>query len=174
MLMRHLRPAVAEGVCYGVTDLDPAEAPSAALLDSLPVPDRVITSPLSRCRVLALAIAARCGCPIEIDARLGEMDFGTWEGRPWAEIPRDELDAWAADFLHARPHGGESVAQLRARIQSALSEHRTRPGLHLLVTHAGVIKAALATGDRAEDWPDALAFGAIVTICTPTGEHHAR
>jgi alpha-ribazole phosphatase len=92
------------------------------------------------------------------------MDFGTWEGRAWDNIPRAGLDEWAADFLHARPHGGESVAQLRARIQAALADFRARPGHHLLVTHAGVIKAALANGPRAADWPPALAFGEFVTI----------
>lgn len=169
--MRHLRPDVAEGICYGSTDcgLVPGQAHQP-----LPALDGVITSPLRRCRVTADAIAAARGLVAQPDARLTEMDFGAWEGRPWDDIPRDELDAWAADFLHARPHGGESVAMLQARTRTALAEHAARPGTHLLVTHAGVIKAALATGPRAEDWPAALAFGAFITICPETGEPDAR
>lgn len=166
-LLRHLRPEVAEGVCYGVTDLDLAEGHAAALeavLAELPPLDGIATSPLRRCRLLAEAIATRRGLPARPDARLIEMDFGAWEGRPWNDIPRGELDEWAADFLHARPHGGESVAQLQARTQAALAEYRALPGHHLLVTHAGVIKAALATGPRAGDWPASLAFGEFVTI----------
>lgn len=167
MLMRHLRPAVAEGVCYGVTDLDLApghEAALEAVLGRLPPLAGLATSPLRRCWRLAEVIAARHGLTATPDPRLAEMDFGAWEGQPWSQIPRVELDEWAADFLHARPHGGESVAQLQARTQAALAEYRARPGDHLLVTHGGVIKAALATGPRAEDWPPALAFGEIVTI----------
>ncbi len=165
--MRHLRPAVAEGICYGVTDLDLAEGHEAALeglLERLPAITAIATSPLRRCRILAEAIAARHGVTARADPRLMEMDFGAWEGLAWNEIPRAELDAWAADFWNARAHGGESVAQLQARTRAALAEYRAAPGHHLLVTHAGVIKAALATGPRAEDWPAALAFGEFVTI----------
>lgn len=165
--MRHLRPAVAEGVCYGVTDLDLAEGQEAALaavLEGLPAITAIATSPLRRCRILAEAIAARRGLTARLDPRLMEMDFGAWEGLAWNDIPRAELDQWAADFLHARPHGGESVAQLQDRTRAALAEYRAAPGASLLVTHAGVIKAALATGPRAEDWPASLAFGEFVTI----------
>jgi len=166
-LLRHLRPEVAEGICYGATDLDLApghEAALEALLARLPPLAGLVTSPLRRCRLLAEAIGQRLGLAATLDARLTEMDFGAWEGLPWSGIPRAELDAWAADFLHARPHGGESVAQLQARTLAALGDCRARPGHHLLVTHAGVIKAALATGPRAEDWPPFLAFGEFVTI----------
>ncbi|WPB85607.1 histidine phosphatase family protein [Sediminicoccus rosea] len=166
-LLRHLRPVVAPGICYGVTDLDLAEAPAAALdalLARLPPASAIATSPLRRCRLLAEAIGEARGLPVLADPRLMEMDFGAWEGVAWNDIPRAELDEWAADFLHARPHGGESVAQLQARTRAALVDHRARAGHALLVTHAGVIKAALATGPRAEDWPPALAFGEFVTI----------
>lgn len=177
ILLRHLRPDVAEGMCYGVTDLDLAPGYAAvleALLVTLPVVDGVVTSPLRRCEMLAQAIAARRGLIAMPDARLCEMNFGAWEGRLWSDIPREELDAWAAEFLHARPHGGESVAMLQTRAQAALAEHAARPGTQLLVTHAGFIKAALATGPRAEDWPAALAFGEFVTICPQTGVPDAQ
>lgn len=167
MLMRHLQPEVADGICYGVTDLDLAtghEAALEAVLECLPPLAGLATSPLSRCRLLAEVIGRRHGLDAMVDPRLAEMNFGTWEGRAWSEIARAELDEWAADFLHARPHGGESVAELQARTHAALADYRARPGDHLLVTHAGVIKAALATGPRAEDWPPALAFGKFVTI----------
>ena len=163
-LMRHLRPAVAEGICYGITDLDLAQGHDTASLTKLPAITTIASSPLRRCRILAQSIAARRGLTVRVDARLIEMDFGAWEGLPWNNIPRAELDAWAADFWDARPHGGESVAQLHTRTQAALGKYRATPGHHLLVTHAGVIKAALATGPRAEDWPAALAFGEFVTI----------
>lgn len=70
-----------------------------------------------------------------------EMDFGRWEGVPWDRIPRAELDAWAADFDHARPHGGESVAIFAARVEAALSALRDGTPT-LIVTHGGVMKVA--------------------------------
>lgn len=167
MLMRHFRPAVAEGICYGVTDLDLAEGHEDDLrrvMQTLPVLDAVITSPLRRCRVTAEAIAAHAAAPLRIDTRLAEMDFGAWEGCLWDVIPREELDEWAADFLHARPHGGESVAMLRARVQAVLEELSGQVGNCLVLTHAGVIKAATAAGDAAQDWPPSIAFGSSVTL----------
>ena len=157
ILLRHLRPHVAPGICYGRTDLGAPIAP----LPALPPFDSVATSPLRRCRLLAEALHP---APL-VDPRLAEMDFGAWEGLAWDAVPRAGLDAWAADFLHARPHGGESVAMLRARIRDAMAEHRAAAGAgtRLLVTHAGVIKAALATGDDAAGWPSALPFGHHVT-----------
>ena len=60
------------------------------------------------------------------DERLREFDFGTWEGVRWDAIPRAELDAWAADFFHARPHGGESVHMLRERVETAIADDGLR------------------------------------------------
>jgi len=160
ILLRHTRPAVADGVCYGVTDLDLAGdfADAAAGIDAaLPAIDRILTSPLSRCRRLAAHLAERRGLAAAVDPRLAEMDFGGWEGLPWSGLPRDEIDAWAADFDHARPHGGESVATLAARVSAALAE--PRGGRMLWVTHSGVIRAACAILGLREGWDTRLGFG---------------
>ena len=167
ILVRHTRPAVAGNVCYGATDLDVAptfEEEAARVVEALPPAERLVTSPLRRCRLLAERIgAARDLIPV-IDARLREMDFGTWEGLPWASIPRTELDAWAADFLHARPHGGESVHMLRERAGAALDDYR-RSGLpHVVVTHAGVIKAARVEDGEPEGWRSSVGFGGMVRL----------
>ena len=168
ILLRHLRPSVPEGVCYGATDLEQAPGQAAALaaiLERLPPLDAIVTSPLRRCRVLAGAIGAARGLSAAPDPRLAEMDFGSWEGQRWDALPRAKLDAWAGNFMHACPHGGETVAMLRARTQAALRDHLAAGGVRLLVTHAGVIKAALACGDHAGDWPGAIPFGESVAIC---------
>jgi alpha-ribazole phosphatase len=163
ILMRHTKPAGAQGLCYGRTDLGlgPCFAAHAArILQDLPDVARIVTSPLSRCALLARVIADARGVAVETDPRLTEMDFGAWENVPWADIPRAELDAWAADLLHARPHGGESVADLRARVLPALRDH-AHPQT-LVVTHHGVIKCArwLVMGDDA--WQSELKFGAFL------------
>ena len=83
ILVRHTRPAVPENVCYGATDLDVAstfEEEAARVIEALPPAERLVTSPLRRCRLLAERIgAARALVPV-IDARLREMDFGAWGG----------------------------------------------------------------------------------------------
>ncbi|MEO1000762.1 MAG: histidine phosphatase family protein, partial [Pseudomonadota bacterium] len=126
-LIRHTTPEVPPGTCYGQTDLDlkPGFAEEAeAVLAALPPAERLITSPLRRCARLAERIGAARGLLPVPEPRLMEMDFGRWEGVPWDRIPRAELDAWAADFDHARPHGGESVAIFAARVEAALSALR--------------------------------------------------
>jgi alpha-ribazole phosphatase len=162
IVLRHTRPAVAEGVCYGRTDLALAPgfaAEAARLADALPEVAAVVTSPLSRCRALAEALAAARGLPLAVEPRITEMDFGAWEGRPWADLPRAELDAWAADLLHARPHGGETVAEMAARVEAALADWATGPRPLLAVTHAGIVKALRARRDGPAGWEGTLGFG---------------
>ena len=167
ILVRHTRPRVAAGVCYGVTDLDVAptfDDEAAAVVATLPASDRLVSSPLRRCRRLAERIGAAQGIVPVLDERLRELDFGTWEGVPWDAIPRTELDAWAADFFHARPHGGESVHMLRARVEAAIADYRRSGESHVVITHAGVIKAALARSGHPDGWKAAVEFGAAVRL----------
>ena len=169
ILVRHTRPAIAAGVCYGVTDLDLAptfDEEAAGVLAALPPADRLVSSPLRRCRLLAERIGAVRGLAPVIDERLRELDFGTWEGMPWSGIPRPELDAWAADFLHARPHGGESVHMLSERVGAAIGDYRRSGASHLVVTHAGVIKAALAHDGHPHGWQAGIDFGGLVHLAS--------
>lgn len=168
-LIRHLAPPEGAGLCYGRSDLTASGVlPDAArrLAGFRPV-DRIVTSPLIRCRILAVRLGRTLGLPVRIDPDWREMDFGRWEGLPWDHVPRAELDAWAADLVHARPHGGESVAQLLARTRRALS--RWHGGGHtLVVTHAGVIRAALvAAGAGVAAWQRPIGFGEAVTLAPP-------
>lgn len=169
VLIRHPAVAVAPGVCYGNSDVPLAAdaAASTAMLASrlaalnVPQPHVLFTSPLSRCARVAQALAVEARCDLHTDARLAEMHFGTWELQRWDAIDRAALDAWAADFEHAREHGGESVAQFVARVNAwldvsvdsgaqvdavaATHEHAMRPVAQSTalwaVTHAGVIRA---------------------------------
>ncbi len=167
ILLRHTRPAGAEGLCYGRSDLRLApcfQTRAAQLERELPTFSRVLSSPLSRCLRLARALAAARDVGLAVDARLIEMDFGAWEGIPWDAIPRAELDAWADDLESANPHGGERVADLAVRARTALREaaqHKDTGGTGpaLVVTHAGVIKSALATMQGAAGWKAELGFG---------------
>lgn len=165
ILLRHTAPDVAPGTCYGRTDLAPApgfEAEAQRLAHDLPPAMRVFSSPLSRCQRLAKHIAAMRGLSLRLDDRLAEMDFGRWEGLPWDTVPRAELEAWAADFHDARPHGGESVAMLTARVAAFLGQRRTTGAL--VVTHAGVMRAALYLTGQDDPWQRRFAFCETLTL----------
>jgi len=143
-LIRHPRPAVASGICYGASDLELADdvlACAARLREALPVHLPVFSSPMRRCRRLAELLHR---APV-YDERLSEMDFGAWELRSWDEIPRAQLDAWAAAPLTYAPPGGESVSALRARVVAFLAERRASGDEDFaMVTHAGVMRIAVA------------------------------
>lgn len=167
ILLRHTRPAAPEGLCYGITDLPLDEAALAArlpvLATTLPPFDRIRTSPLSRCRRLAEAIGRARGLVPEVDPRLAEMNFGRWENRAWSALPRAELDAWAADFDTARPHGGETVAELARRVDAALGSV-PQPDTTLWVTHAGIVRATCALRGLHAGWETRLGFGEWLEI----------
>ncbi len=167
-LIRHTRPAVSSGICYGRSDLAlattfPEEA--NAVLAKLEPAEALVSSPLGRCRALAERIGSAFALEPAYDVRLQEMDFGTWEGQDWNDIPRAELDAWAADFLHARPHGGESVHAFVARVHEVLAALRKDGLSRLVVTHAGVIKAStVAKGTDFSAFQTSVAYGGILRI----------
>ena len=166
VLIRHTRPDVAEGLCYGQMDVGLADTfaeDAARVLAALPEVRRVVSSPLQRCRALAQYIASARRLPLDIDERLMEMDFGVWQGRYWSELPESDLDVWAGDFLHARPHGGESVAMFVSRVNAALAVWSARQEPTAVVTHAGVIKVACAAGGKLPGNLDAtVEFGGII------------
>lgn len=159
-LMRHPEPRVDPGLCYGRLDLE-LKHPVAPKMDTLPAFTTILSSPLQRARLLAEAISERSGIALAVDAGLSEMDFGAWEGQLWDDIPRHDIDAWADDFHHARPHGGESVAMFAERVSRALSR---APDGALLVCHVGVIRAALVEHGDPEGWEAKVPFEGVVTL----------
>lgn len=176
-LVRHTSLAVASGICYGQSDIEVAESfasEAESISEKLRHCDRLITSPLSRCIKLADVIGQRFGLKPMVDARVAEMNFGEWEQQPWSAIPRHQLDAWAGDFLHARPHGGESVAMFRRRVRAAVREHEHQNRDTVIVCHSGVIRVQLSTGDRLEDFDASPGFGAIVVLPQEEGEVDER
>ncbi|WP_375256814.1 alpha-ribazole phosphatase family protein [Citreimonas sp.] len=163
-LLRHTTPDVAKGICYGMTELALAASfaqEAASIVRNLPRPVRIVTSPLSRCRLLAEHLAALFDLTAQLDPRWREMDFGGWEGQTWDAIPRTALDAWADDFHHYDGHGGESVAQLESRVRGALTDATEGT---LVVTHAGCIKAACAIRNARDGWDTKPAFGEAVRL----------
>jgi alpha-ribazole phosphatase len=184
-LVRHAQPCVAPGLCYGAWDM-PADAAATqaaaqALAQTLPPNAPVWVSPLQRCELLAHVLRGlRPDLTFKTDARLVEMDFGIWEGVPWAEVDPAAMDAWVADFGEHRFGGQESCNRVLARVAAAW--HATYASVTpaqdaVWITHAGVIRAAqlIAQGIRqvhnADQWPrEAPGYGqwcCLMPICTP-------
>jgi len=103
--------------------------------------DCVVASPLSRAYDTAKAAADRCGLPVVVDPELREVDGGRWERVKFADIDRDDHDAWVTwctDNGHGYCPGGETVAQVQQRVVAALlriaAEHDGQTVV--LVSHA--------------------------------------
>lgn len=172
-LVRHARPLIDSGICYGVLDV-PADAQltdlaAQAIAKKLPKAMRVQVSPLMRCQQLAQALAGlRSDLQFTTDANLREMDFGCWEGVAWNDIPRAAMDDWTNDFSNHRFGGKESAGEVLARVAVAWDGLQHDPKEDVLwISHAGVARAAtlLQQGIRrpasAMDWPAiGLAYGA--------------
>ncbi len=172
-LVRHPQPLVGPGLCYGCTDLlvapEETERVRAAVSASLPSGVPLFSSPLQRCADLARALsgAAAAAC----DARLAELDFGSWEMQPWDQIARADIDAWAADMVHYRPGGGESVLQMAERVSSFYDDLTalSHP-CAIIVCHAGTMRllaqrhrgmTPLQMARRAAAHPHQIAYGGL-------------
>lgn len=151
-LIRHPRPAVAEGVCYGQTDLPLAESAdevAARLRPLLPECFALHASPLARARLLAEAL----GTP-RLDSRLMEIHFGEWEGRRFDDIG-SALDAWVAAPLDFAPPGGESPRQMARRVQAFMAMLQDAlPDAAVIVAHGGPLRVVAGTllGLAPERW----------------------
>ena len=148
IVVRHGRTeANAQGLLLGRADpaLDEVgRAQAAAVAAAVGPVDRVVSSPLARCRETAAQFTASGG-PVEIDDRWIELDYGDLDGRSAAEVPTATWRAWRADPSFAPPHG-ESLASLFVRVAAALDDLRAAAGRQtiVVVTHVSPVKAALA------------------------------
>jgi alpha-ribazole phosphatase len=156
-LIRHPRPDIVEGVCYGQSDIGLAESASAVaarLRPLLPATYRLHASPLARARLLA----AELGVPT-LDERLKEMSFGEWEMVPYREIG-SAIEAWTDDPLGFRAPGGESAHDLAARVRDWLDDVLVAdaPDALVVVAHGGPLRviAGHLLGIAPERW---LALG---------------
>jgi len=146
-LIRHTTPKVNKGTCYGQLDLDvnsSFEKETRLIQDLLGKiePDRVISSPLIRCNKLAIKLFPNH--KIENDKRLMELHFGDWEGKPWANIPLEEIDSWANNFINNCPPNGETFQALINRLNDFEESLNTKNEEKIaIVTHSGVIRAFL-------------------------------
>ncbi|HEY0832322.1 MAG TPA: histidine phosphatase family protein [Azospirillum sp.] len=107
----------------------------------------VWSSPLCRTMETAEPIARRLGLAARTDDALLEVDFGAWEGRDFAELEGDPAwRRWNGARARARAPGGESIAEVQARMCGFINRHcdADPDGTLVLVSHGDPIRAALA------------------------------
>ncbi len=180
---RHPRADGAAGRCIGRTDVpvDPRRARRLAhriraVVRHERLPRVVWVSPLARSRDVGRWLA-RWGFACRVDARLAELDFGSWDGQAWAQVPWSAVQAWEADLRHHAPGGGESLAHLSARVMAFVAERRAAGDTAvLLVGHGGWITALThplppeGAVDAAR-WPAPPRHGALVRWPSPAAIH---
>jgi len=152
-LIRHTRPDVPEGLCYGRTDvpLDEAdlERGIARIAQHLPPGMPFHSSPSSRCARLQAALAGNTGGKVLTpDPRLMELDFGAWEGQLWSALPRHETERWTRDIVDEAPPGGEKLRDMVERVEAFAMDLRRAAaeegaGKVGIVGHAGSLKVLL-------------------------------
>lgn len=110
---------------------------------------RVVASPLQRCRAFAEYQAQQYALPLVIDERWREMHFGVWEGRLRSDVWRSAPDIVSQYYREPgsiTPEGAEPLVQVQARVIEAWEDLLTQyKGERLLVVlHAGSLRLLLA------------------------------
>lgn len=125
-----------------VTGRAEARALAEALADE-PV-TRLLCSPLERARDTAAPLGLAWGVEPELEPDLLEMDFGAWEGLTAAEIEARDgaaYAAWLADAEQSAPPGGETLAEVLARVVRLYERLRRGPDeVVALVAHVSPLK----------------------------------
>ncbi len=143
--IRHTRVKVDPGICYGQTDVavsDSFEHEKSGCKQELEDVffDKVYSSPLFRCKVLAESLFPEK--QIFYDARLKELNFGEWEMKSWEDIYADPYGKiWMDNYQTLPTLGGESYPEMVQRIGEFLEELKEKNLEQVaIVAHAGVIR----------------------------------
>jgi len=103
----------------------------------------IYSSPLGRALATANYVSEATGLPVTVMDELREMNYGTWEGRSFLDVRKDDEDAyqrWIADAEAACPEG-ESHADVRRRLERAFAAMTTpRP---VVITHGTAIRISI-------------------------------
>jgi alpha-ribazole phosphatase len=158
-LIRHTKPDIDKGICYGQSDIGVANSFEKEAKDTLQKLQaletsqnlssvKIISSPLQRCFRLATFLRGEQPTPpIPTDDRLKEMNFGDWEMQAWSTIDEFVMNAWMRDYVNIRATNGENFREVVQRSVQAFTEYAedTHSGTSVvIVAHSGVIRGILA------------------------------
>jgi phosphoserine phosphatase len=109
-------------------------------------PAAIVTSPLQRARRTAEIIGECCGISVSVDERLIEICHGQWQG----VLETDVVRRWPALYQqwHESPvtvtfPDGESLLQVRARLDSFLKDALALSSPLLVCTHDVLVRLAV-------------------------------
>ncbi len=110
----------------------------------------IYSSDLRRALATAAAISRKLGMKVQRRPGLREIHFGAWEGLTWKQITERFPEAacgWMENFPRQPIPQGEEFRRFKARVRRELRRMVTANsgGCAIVVTHAGVIRAALAS-----------------------------
>lgn len=112
-------------------------------------PDRIFTSPLTRAKQTATAIADACETELQICHELVEQDYGAWDGMLFEDVKRQYADhyrAWSQGDPQIAPPQGEAMVDVGVRGDQFLGRIRgVEDGNQTLVVvaHAGILQAIM-------------------------------
>ncbi len=169
VLIRHTKPDIEKGICYGQSDIDLADSFQQEINTiKEKISDykkyKIYSSPLKRCKKLASSLFSTT---IHFDDRLKELDFGNWELKAWDNISSNEMKPWMNDFVNKRVPNGESYVDLQKRTLAFIHEKIKSQEDIVVVTHAGVIRALKAYFDKIklkDSFKIRVDYGDIFTI----------
>jgi len=142
------------GVFQGQTDIPLnqrglAQAGLAAPYLAAMRPSAIYCSPMRRAEQTADALAGLTGHQVIVDARLAEIDVGTWVGSSLASLMADDPAVRAAVLAgedYKRSPTGETMGQVGLRAGAALREiAESHDGQTVVVvSHGGAIRMGMA------------------------------
>lgn len=149
-LLRH-GETTASGIYQGRTDVPLSAKGKQQMQQALGKTvgwQRILCSPLLRCRCPAEAAAGLLGLDLLSVDWLQEYDFGEWDGRTLAEVYKqqpEKVDAFWHNPQINPPPGGERIGDFSQRVTNGRDRLLDSGDKHLLlVTHGGVIRALVS------------------------------
>ena len=145
------------------------QAKAAAARFALGMVDAIHCSDLLRASQTAAEISAVTGVPVVPETVWRERHFGRFQGWVYADIQREDPETYRR--IEARDpdldlQGGESLMQVRARIEAALAGlvQRYRGRRVVVVSHGGVLDAIyrLVTGKPVSEQRDFPIYNACI------------
>ena len=109
----------------------------------------VVSSPMERTRETAEYIASAQGLSVTTDEEITEIDFGTWMGKPFAELrEREDWKLYNESRSTECPPGGESMLDVQARASRALGRiakrYQQQENVSVAaISHGDVVRALL-------------------------------
>jgi len=168
-LVRHTKVNLPPKTCYGQSNvplMDDWEKESMKIVKKLGVSDNhlVYSSPLSRCLLLAKKISNN----VITDDRLKELNFGTWELKPWDKINDAHAEKWMNNYIDTPCPGGESYIDLIIRVKAFLADLlKSKCNEAIIVSHAGVIRTIISLIQNIppdKSFEIEVAYGQIISL----------